>query len=1081
MYRLNAEDKTISKILATVAARWPAQGSIGQKHKDTLNLLAQKPYLSIQEISDHFDLSRSAIERRFRAMGPQFLQTAQDLGMGSALANKLLERADTVFFVLAGHLGELYPQLQPYIERVLKRMPYLRDLSRADKDKLVALRLLSGASSLALAKRFRYDNRTVYGFFNGVEAFETKGAVLKFQEYLKARLAESIMQAYEDKFSSRRYPQRNYYAEARSAVRKAEKKYGIALTALLANIDTIEKHNRSNGHQGYFGNLSEVAVQELEAATKDSKNYTTVERFVSSLIDLEHTPVTVRYFNLPFKHAPPEGFIWANQYFDDLVIYFSSEALFHFFVQTFGADYPKAVNIVAFHEYAEFRFGSHDVAESMTQRAFGEWHKRIQAMFASYLLADTPLAPFTSIRAITTAYQYPGVRHHDITLSTHEAFAFLHYMIWRKMVWLRSSKDREAYLEGYRIRKEEDLNKSYQFVRRLEKEGLDSNIQSAMVVGSGLEMLPVLLALTGREVVFVDKMLEVLLLEDNVETIKQHLKYQYPNARMNLRMIQSEFASMNLDAFGISPNRFDLITMIDLVGPESTYTTSPLQWLLKSQELLKSSGFIYMDNRTDHQETLIRYLPDVFPQHTRLFEGQNGMWEPRFSNDFYRVQNADKGAEKLEPVGALALKQDIYDGWTQYAFSVEESFVLKKVWLRLMDQSPRYARRKPIVKNIIARLRSENALGQNVEILTPSQDELWTTIMQVAAEEKIAFPTFNDLRIITLASNKAQLGGKEPAIHYLLIPMEELESLDLLRQHDRYVYAQWLDHETAHLLDLYQGRQRTEEELTQDNPVHLFVDRMRLLRGMNGEVSRFITRRQFQLSLLQKFFNAEPLTQDEVGAGFNNKELFAHAGLLTSSGIIKLPAVKKGIKIVARGEHTGESVALRLFSDPNQGIMCQCLVFALGEDGHVYESANHYLRDKVTQVPQHLRTSTSRLDGRVTLDELDLYAFLRGEKVFPVQNRGGVITRRDIVQEGQTFTMPNRIQPPGRIQLMYANQKYSINICGPSEQTGKIPAFRFKANINLGTVLVTGAQGAQPGNYYYQDEERKTAAFTREV
>jgi len=191
----------------------------------------------------------------------------------------------------------------------------------------------------------------------------------------------------------------------------------------------------------------------------------------------------------------------------------------------------------------------------------------------------------------------------------------------------------------------EDLD----LARKMAEEISHYPIHKAMVVGVGLGYLPILLALMGKEVVYVDHDPYILESVQGVwETMKKAALKSGITAPLSFRAIKSEIGALELIKNGLTPHSFDLITFIDLIGgmPKG----NPEDWLLKAREILRPEGYLVVDE-SPGADTITKYFSVIFPRYDRLaggayFEGSyNG---PGSQNRFYKVENSS------EPIDLLA-------------------------------------------------------------------------------------------------------------------------------------------------------------------------------------------------------------------------------------------------------------------------------------------------------------------------------------------------------------------------------------------------------------------------------------------
>ena len=139
--------------------------------------------------------------------------------------------------------------------------------------------------------------------------------------------------------------------------------------------------------QGYLGNIDQKALKEIERLAEKADHYVVTDDQIGQLREAANLPLEVRYFNVSFKHAPSEGFIWARiekvSGQRKLVVYFSSQRMFNRLQNVFPTTEERmtAYQAIATHEIIEIKTRSHEQAEAQTARAFPITDAKIKSIF----------------------------------------------------------------------------------------------------------------------------------------------------------------------------------------------------------------------------------------------------------------------------------------------------------------------------------------------------------------------------------------------------------------------------------------------------------------------------------------------------------------------------------------------------------------------------------------------------------------------------------------------------------------------------------------------------------------------------
>ncbi|NQT32510.1 MAG: HEAT repeat domain-containing protein, partial [Candidatus Omnitrophica bacterium] len=198
------------------------------------------------------------------------------------------------------------------------------------------------------------------------------------------------------------------------------------------------------------------------------------------------------------------------------------------------------------------------------------------------------------------------------------------------------------------------LNESDLELSRKTAEGiLKYPIDRIMVVGDGLWSLVFLLALTGKDVAFVE------VDADKIEITKRYLedRREYLRGALQITTVCGGIGVLDIEKSDIKPHSYDLITFIDLIG--GFPNGDPRKWLLKAQELLKPEGYLLVDE--DHSD-IIKHFPEIFPNHELVADGMIFFGEYNGNdgkNRLYRVVNSDASGEKETVADTADLSADL--------------------------------------------------------------------------------------------------------------------------------------------------------------------------------------------------------------------------------------------------------------------------------------------------------------------------------------------------------------------------------------------------------------------------------------
>ncbi|MSR78271.1 MAG: hypothetical protein EXS63_08645, partial [Candidatus Omnitrophica bacterium] len=176
-------------------------------------------------------------------------------------------------------------------------------------------------------------------------------------------------------------------------------------------------------------------------------------------------------------------------------------------------------------------------------------------------------------------------------------------------------------------------------------------IHKVMVAGNASSYLPLLLALLGKKVVMLNK--DPYALYDNMflqDSINEELRKRGRGERINIPVRCAELGTFDFTKYGQREGEFDLITLVDLVGPRSSVQGNIRMWIQKIKQLLNlQTGYLLVDLYSEVIKQNNLLWPDfreAFP-HAELLgsgEGFAGDIDRTLTNFLYRVSSG-AGAE----------------------------------------------------------------------------------------------------------------------------------------------------------------------------------------------------------------------------------------------------------------------------------------------------------------------------------------------------------------------------------------------------------------------------------------------------
>lgn len=168
------------------------------------------------------------------------------------------------------------------------------------------------------------------------------------------------------------------------------------------------------------------------------------------------------------------------------------------------------------------------------------------------------------------------------------------------------------YLENFQFKVNLPLQ-DLDYSREMADEIMKYPVNKIVVAGSGVFYFPILMALIGKEVVFVDFNQGVIdSLNSELNGVRKRLEEQGKDISLNIKVITEEIGGLDIDANHLERRSFDLVTFVGLVGgPEAV--GGPLNWLRKAKELLKPEAYLVIDEATrSDNDTIMRHFYSIF-------------------------------------------------------------------------------------------------------------------------------------------------------------------------------------------------------------------------------------------------------------------------------------------------------------------------------------------------------------------------------------------------------------------------------------------------------------------------------------
>ncbi len=179
-------------------------------------------------------------------------------------------------------------------------------------------------------------------------------------------------------------------------------------------------------------------------------------------------------------------------------------------------------------------------------------------------------------------------KHHSVSVATSNDRELLEkaYQYLKGIPFIRD-------IRGFGI---DDLELSKQLADQI----LNYPIRSIMVVGAGLTKFPVLMALIGKKVVFVDsnqnQMIRLRVEWQKIREILREAGASGLTIDFEINSIIAEIGVLDVKTFALE-NEFDLVTMVDLAGGDAI-VGDVKEWFLNLRRLLKQSSYAIVDLAT---------------------------------------------------------------------------------------------------------------------------------------------------------------------------------------------------------------------------------------------------------------------------------------------------------------------------------------------------------------------------------------------------------------------------------------------------------------------------------------------------
>ncbi len=328
-----------------------------------------------------------------------------------------------------------------------------------------------------------------------------------------------------------------------------------------------------------------------------------------------------------------------------------------------------------------------------------------------------------------------------------------------------------------------DLDYSLDLARDLE----NRRIQKVMVIGWSQKNLPMLLALTGKQVDFVD--LNHMPIEFNKERIeKVKVKLSGTDYDLNLRLTMSEIGALDFKAHSIKPHTYDLVTFIDLIGNMGP-KGQPKRWLMTARKALRKEGYFLIDEkpgkRTTPDQLLTTHLPVVFKKYERTRSNKKYLgfyYDAKSRNHLYHVSYRRSAStaraetrtdyqRALDKVAALKTGPDVFvlpvyhnnegrtDGTDDYVHAIEATEEIKTI-VDHQRTGPDYGKRAHILTRELVWNLIRNGHGSAVAIHTEIENDQLNSIKIIGMDsgEGIEDPNFIAKRSVSTVISAREAG-----------------------------------------------------------------------------------------------------------------------------------------------------------------------------------------------------------------------------------------------------------------------------------------------------------------------------------
>ncbi|MBF0384853.1 MAG: hypothetical protein HQL27_03180 [Candidatus Omnitrophica bacterium] len=191
-----------------------------------------------------------------------------------------------------------------------------------------------------------------------------------------------------------------------------------------------------------------------------------------------------------------------------------------------------------------------------------------------------------------------------------------------------------------------EVDAAISFVEKTLKSPFYARTEKIVVVGSSMVYLPIIFALLGREVYYVDvdPIPRLKVLKDVISGLLERKGYKDFN--LNLTLINDNIGAKSLlsHKYNLPIGGVDLITLADLVG--GVPNGNPLEWLENALRLLKPDGLILIDESPTGRDTILKHFKAVFPEARPVSEFISGSAGYNGDHEINRIWQVGPSAER---------------------------------------------------------------------------------------------------------------------------------------------------------------------------------------------------------------------------------------------------------------------------------------------------------------------------------------------------------------------------------------------------------------------------------------------------